>query len=117
MDTGRNWLRQRGTEEDDKVGFIELFYDLIFVFSIVQLSHTMAHHYSVLGMAEAAVMILAVWWVWIYTAWATNWLNPDCMPVRLMLFVLMFLGLVLSTSIPEAFAGRGALFAGAYVAM
>ncbi|ARO30471.1 low temperature requirement LtrA-like protein [Rhizobium sp. NXC14] len=62
-------------------------------------------------------MTFAVWWVWIFTAWVTNWLDPDKKPVRGMLVVLMMLGLVLSASIPEAFGDKGLLFAGAYVTM
>jgi low temperature requirement protein LtrA len=55
--------------------------------------------------------------VWIYTAWATNWVDPQRTPVRLMLFALMLAGLVLSTSIPQAFGSRGLAFAAAYAAM
>jgi low temperature requirement protein LtrA len=45
----------------------------------------------------------------------TNWLDPAKWPVRLMLLALMLAGLVLSTSIPEAFGDRGIYFAGAYI--
>ena len=61
--------------------------------------------------------MMAVWWVWIYTSWITNWLDPERPPVRLMLFVLMVAGLVMSASIPQAFGARGLAFAGAYVFM
>ncbi len=60
---------------------------------------------------------MAVWWVWIYTSWVTNWLDPEKTPVRLLLFGLMLAGLVLSTSIPQAFESKGLAFAGAYVVM
>jgi low temperature requirement protein LtrA len=56
---------------------------------------------------------VAVWWVWIYTSWVTNWLDPERTPVRLLLFA----GLMLSASPPEAFADEGLAFALAYVAM
>ena len=49
------------------------------------------------------MLFLAVWWVWVYTSWITNWLNPELTPVRILLFLLMLGGLVLSTSIPPAF--------------
>ena len=62
-------------------------------------------------------MFLAVWWVWIYTSWVTNWLDPERTPVRLLLFALMLAGLVLSTSIPQAFDAKGLAFALAYVFM
>ena len=114
---GKNWLRAKGTAGASRVTFLDLFFDLVFVFSISQLSHALAAHYTPLGAAEAALMTFAVWWVWIFTAWATNWLDPDKMPVRGMLVALMMLGLLLSASIPEAFGDKGLLFAGAYVAM
>ena len=115
--TRKNWLRAKGSAAGSKVTFLELFFDLVFVFSISQLSHALAAHYTPLGAAEAALMTFAVWWVWIFTTWVTNWLDPDKMPVRGMLVVLMMLGLVLSASIPEAFGDKGLLFAGAYMAM
>jgi low temperature requirement protein LtrA len=111
------FLRARGTADEGKVAFAELFFDLIFVLTIIQLSHSLAAHYSLLGLAEAAILMLAVWWVWIYTTWATNWLDPDKAPVRVLLFVLMFLGLMLSIAIPSAFGAAGWLFAVTYVAM
>ena len=54
---------------------------------------------------------MAVWWVWVFTSWVTNWLDPEQPPVRLLLLVLMLAGLVLSTSLPEAFGDRGLAFA------
>lgn len=113
----RNWLRVKGSPGGSRVSFLELFFDLVFVFSISQLSHALAAHYTPLGALEAGLMTFAVWWVWIFTAWVTNWLDPEKMPVRGMLVVLMLLGLVLSASIPEAFGDKGLLFAGAYVLM
>lgn len=111
------FLRARGTAQEGKVAFAELFFDLVFVLTIIQLSHSLAARYSPLGLAEAAMLTLAVWWVWIYTTWATNWLDPDKAPVRLLLFALMFLGLMLSIAIPTAFDAGGLLFALTYVAM
>jgi low temperature requirement protein LtrA len=109
----RSLLREREGEEA-RVGFAELFFDLVFVFAVTQLSHFLLHHFTVLGAIETVIMLMAVWWVWIYTSWVTNWLDPGKTAVRLMLFVLMLAGLVLSTSIPEAFEGRGLPFALAY---
>ena len=112
-----DWMRERREGEDDKVAFPELFFDLVFVFSLIQLSHTLAGHYSLMGALEALLMILAVWWVWIFTTWVTNWLDPDRMPVRAMLFALMFGALLLSTAINDAFGDKALLFAISYVAM
>jgi low temperature requirement protein LtrA len=95
----------------------ELFFDLVFVFAVTQLSHTLLHHFTPHGAVQVTLLFLAVWWVWVYTTWVTNWLDPDQTPVRILLFLLMLGGIVLSTSIPTAFEGRGLWFAGAYAAM
>lgn len=112
-----NHLRRRGGQHDGRVTYVELFFDLVFVFAVTQLSHGLLHHMTPLGALETGLLMMAVWWVWIYTSWITNWLDPERTPVRLMLFVLMAAGLVLSASIPEAFASHGPAFAGAYVFM
>jgi low temperature requirement protein LtrA len=106
-----NHLRQRGGHDSGRVTYVELFFDLVFVFAVTQLSHGLLHHLTLLGALETGLLMMAVWWVWIYTSWITNWLDPERMPVRLLLFVLMAAGIVLSASIPTAFAERGLSFA------
>src|SRR6266700_1911421 len=91
--------------------------ELVFVFAVTQVSHTLLHHFTPLGAVEVTLLFLAVWWVWVYTAWVTNWLNPDLTPVRILIFLMMLGGLVLSTTIPTAFDGRGLWFAIAYATM
>ncbi|HZL20358.1 MAG TPA: low temperature requirement protein A [Polyangia bacterium] len=114
---GASLFRARSPGSHRAVTFVELFFDLVFVFAVTQLSHELRAHFSPLGLLETAMLMLAVWWVWIFTAWITNWLDPDRTPVRLMLLVLMLFGLVLSSSIPEAFEHRGLIFALAFVGM
>ncbi len=96
---------------------VELFFDLVFVFAVTQLSHLLINHLTLTGAAQTGLLLIAVWWVWIYTSWVTNWLDPDSLPVRLLLFALMIAGLVLSASIPGAFETRALPFALAYVVM
>lgn len=115
--TTRSMLRAAPTHGHHRVTFVELFFDLVFVFAITQISHSLLEHFSLLGVIETMMLLLAVWWVWIYTSWTTNWLDPDKPPIRLLLFALMLLGLVMSTSIPKAFESRGLAFALALVAM
>jgi low temperature requirement protein LtrA len=103
--------------QHSRVTYAELFFDLVFVFAVTQVSHTLLGRFTPLGALQTTLLFLAVWWVWVYTAWVTNWLNPELTPVRLLLFVLMLGGLVLSTSIPKAFESRGLWFAAAYAAM
>lgn len=103
--------------QHSRVTYAELFFDLVFVFAVTQISHTLLGRFTPLGVVQVTVLFLAVWWVWVYTTWITNWLNPELTPVRILLFALMLGGLVLSTSIPSAFEGRGLWFAAAYAAM
>jgi len=100
-----------------RVTYAELFFDLVFVYAVTQISHTLLGRFTLLGATQVTLLFLAVWWVWVYTTWITNWLNPELTPVRILLFLLMLGGLVLSTSIPTAFEGRGLWFATAYAAM
>jgi low temperature requirement protein LtrA len=103
--------------QHNRVTYAELFFDLVFVYAITQISHTLLGRFTPLGALQVTLLFLAVWWVWVYTTWITNWLNPELTPVRILLFLLMLGGLVLSTSIPTAFDGRGLWFAVAYAAM
>ncbi len=112
-----NALRDRSASEAPAVTTIELFFDLVYVFAVTQLSHHLLEHLSPRGALETLVLFLAVWWAWNYTAWATNWIDPDRSPVRLLLIVLMLISLIMSAAIPQAFAGRAVAFAAAYVAI
>lgn len=112
----RSLLRNHGGGHAP-VSNLELFFDLVFVFAITQLSHFFGHHIGWLGFAEGLMLFLALWWAWIYTTWVTNWLNPDRLPVRLMMLMLMLLSLGMAIVLPKAFAGAGLGFAGCYVAM
>lgn len=95
---------------------VELFFDLVFVFAITQLSHTLLADLTPAGALRVGMLFLGTWWLWIFTAWATNWLDPDSAPARLMLFALMLLGLCMSAALPHAFDRLGLVFALAYVA-
>lgn len=113
----RNLLRPEGRERSDRVTFVELFFDLIFVFALTQLSRFLSENQSLLGIVESTILVLALWWVWIYTTWVTNWLDPAQLPVRGVVIVLALIGLVMSTSIYDSFADRGLVFAIAYVVL
>ncbi|MEW2147128.1 low temperature requirement protein A [Micromonospora vinacea] len=94
---------------------MELFFDLVFIFTTTQLAHYLIAHPDWRGAARTALLLALVWLVWIYTAWGTNWLRPDQAPVRALLIALMLGSLLLSAAIPEAFAGSGLVFALVYM--
>ena len=118
----RSWAGARSSLRreaggDQRASTLELFYDLVFVFAITQVSHLLLEHLDWQGAAQSAFVLLVVWWSWNYTAWATNELNPASIAVRLLLIALMLLSLLMAIAIPDAFGERALLFAGSYVAI
>lgn len=115
MDRERLLRRRDGGEQ--RVTFFELFFDLVFVFAITQLSHLLLDHLTLQGAFQTAILLAAVWWSWMYTTWMTNRFDPDRVPVRLLLIGIMFISLVMSSAIPAAFEDRGLIFAVSYAAI
>jgi low temperature requirement protein LtrA len=72
--------RPRVPNQHSRVTYAELFFDLVFAFAVTQLSHTLLAEFTPLGALQTTLLFLAVWWLWIYTAWVTNWLNPELTP-------------------------------------
>jgi low temperature requirement protein LtrA len=97
----------RRTAGAARVTNVELFFDLVYVFAVTQLSHHLLHNPTVTGALQTALLLAMVWLVWAYTAWVTNWLDPQRMPVRLLLIALLLVALVMWAAIPEAFGSRG----------
>ncbi|WP_423068755.1 low temperature requirement protein A [Devosia sp. CN2-171] len=108
-------LRERRAGRHAEVTSVELFFDLVFVIAVTQVSHSLLEHLTWVGALQSAMLLLTIWWAWIDTAWITNWLDPQKPLVRLLLFTLMGIGLVISSSLPEAFGERGLAFAMAFV--
>ena len=99
-------LRGPAHDGHQAVGFAELFFDLVYVFAITQLSHYLLGHSDPLGIMQGIILFLAVWWGWIYMTWATNWVDPDRGAVRAMIFLVMLAGLVMAAAIADR-AGPG----------
>jgi low temperature requirement protein LtrA len=109
-------LRSRaGTAE--RVTNVELFFDLVYVFAVTQLSHYLVDHRTVGGALQALLLLSMVWLAWAYTTWVTNWLDPERIPVRLMLLGLALVSLVMSAALPDAFGRRGLAVGLAYAVM
>ncbi|HMX71109.1 MAG TPA: low temperature requirement protein A [Solirubrobacterales bacterium] len=108
---------RRNPDEHYGASNLELFFDLVFVFAITQVSHLLLENLTWRGALEAAMVLLVVWWAWQYTTWATNELDTDRMPVRFVLLVIMMACLLMAVAIPEAFGDKGLLFALSYVAI
>ena len=109
--------RRRVGEEGQRATTLELFYDLVFVFAITQVSHLLLAHLTWEGAGQALLVLLVVWWSWNYTTWVTNELDPESTSVRLLMIALMLASLTMAVAIPEAFGDRALLFAVSYVAI
>lgn len=100
-----------------RVTYEELFFDLVYVFAVTQLSHHLLHHLDLAGVLQTLVLWFAVWLGWQYACWVSNWFDPEAPRIRGLMFGTMLLALLMSSSIPEAFADRAWIFAGAYATM
>jgi low temperature requirement protein LtrA len=103
--------------EEQRATFFELFFDLVYVFGVTQLSHHLLADISWSGVAETAFMLVALYWAWNYTTWMTNWFDPDTVPVRLVLVFVMLASLLMAVAIPEGFGERTLLFACSYAGL
>jgi low temperature requirement protein LtrA len=113
-------LRERPDSGHVEVTNTELFFDLVYVFAIIQLSEHLLGDLTLLGAAQSGVLFLGVWWAWNYTAWATGWLDPRSRGGVLVLASAMALSLAMAASIPDAFThghSRAPAFALAYVVL
>ena len=99
------------------VSNLELFFDLVFVFAVTQLSHTLLGNLNWLGLTQTALLFFAVWWAWMYTTWATNWIDPDRPANRVVIGAVMIASLLMACAAPTAFGPDGAVFVGAYLAI
>ncbi|WP_346840070.1 low temperature requirement protein A [Microbulbifer sp. SAOS-129_SWC] len=110
-------FRVKGSAREHKVDFVELFFDLVFVYAITQTTHLLIASPGLAGVYRFFLILLSVWWVWVFTAWVTNWLDPQKVPVKLLLFALMFAGMLMAIAIPHAFDQAAWLFAASYLFM
>src|ERR671921_613978 len=105
--------RPAGTEQ--RATWLELFYDLVFVFAVTQISHLLLAHLTWEGLGQSALLLLVVWWSWNYTTWVTNELDPESPVVRLLMIALMLASLLMAAALPEAFGSEAGRFVAAGV--
>jgi low temperature requirement protein LtrA len=97
-----------------RVSWAELFFDLVFVFAITQLSGLLHDDHGWSGVGRAVVVFLPIYWVWVGTTMQTNRRDLDRPMERVALFFVALCGLMMALAVPEAYGERGILFAAAY---
>ena len=100
--------------EEARVTPLELFFDLVFVFALTQVTATMADDPTWAGLGRGMLVLAAVWWAWVGYAWLTNLVDPDSVRNRLVVFAAMAALLVVALAVPQAFGADAWLFAIAY---
>ncbi|HXG75451.1 MAG TPA: low temperature requirement protein A [Gaiellaceae bacterium] len=100
---------------EQRVTPLELFFDLVFVYAITQVTLSMSNDPSWAGVARGLLVLAAVWWAWTGYAWLTNTLEPEQGAVRAGVLAAMAAMLVVALAVPGAFAGDAVLFGVAYL--
>jgi len=109
-----------GTRTQDRVETYELFFDLVYVFTLIQITRTIAADGSLTGIVHGTVVLLIVWWVWVVFTTMANMGLPesDHRDWRPLIFTAaMGLVLLMAVSIPEAFWKDSKLFAYSYLGL
>ena len=101
-------------EEERKTSYIELFFDLVFVFAFTQVTALILEDTTVEGFARAALVLAMVWWAWSAYAWMTNAIDIENTVTRLIIFAAMAAGFFMALAVPDAFQDEAAWFAVAY---
>ena len=107
-------MRERQDESEQRVTPLELFFDLVFVFAITQVTGFLAENSTWEGLLRGLFLLGALWWAWASYAWLTNTLNPEEGAVRIAVFGSMAAMLIVSLATPHAFDVDGVVFGIAY---
>ncbi|MEU8501781.1 low temperature requirement protein A [Streptomyces lavendulae] len=99
---------------EKKVAWSELFFDLVLVFAVTQVSALLHHDHGWAGTGRALIVFVPVYWVWVGNTVHANTHDADLPLNRLGLFAAGLCGLMMALALPGAFGDRGVLFAGAY---
>jgi low temperature requirement protein LtrA len=108
-------MRVEASAREERVTPLELFFDLVFVFAITQVTTLLSNDPTWSGLLRGLIVLAALWWAWAAYAWLTNTLNPEEGLVRIAMFVVMGAMLVCALAVPEAFGDHGVIFGVAYL--
>jgi low temperature requirement protein LtrA len=99
---------------EKRVAPLELFFDLVFVFALTQVTLLMSNHPTWEGLGQGLLVLALLWWAWGAYAWLTNYIAADEGVERLLMFAVMGAFLVAALAVPEAYGDDPLLFAVAY---
>src|SRR5918997_3279500 len=103
------------SEREQRVTPLELFFDLVFVFGLTQVTALMSDDPTWRGLGRGLLVLAALWWAWSGYAWLTNAVEPEEGSVRAAMVGAMAAMLVVALAVPHAFGDDGVLFGAAYL--
>jgi low temperature requirement protein LtrA len=108
-------MTESGDLPERRVTPLELFFDLVFVFALTQVTGFLADHLTWIGMLQGATLLVVLWWAWGGYSWLTNAVPAEeVIPARVVILTAMAAMLVASLAVPDAFGEYGVLFGLAY---
>lgn len=113
----RNKPPVRDPESPRRVTLLELFFDLVYVVALTLVSRGLVDGLGWERALQSLLILMALWWTWAITTLVTDMYDPERPEIKLLIVAVMFGALLMTTTIPEAFAGRGLVFAATYVAI
>jgi low temperature requirement protein LtrA len=108
-------MAEAQVEHEQRVTPLELFFDLVVVFAITQVTTMLADSPTWGGLLRGLLVLGTLWWAWAAYAWLTNTLDPEEGGVRLAVFAAMAAMLIVSLAVPDAFGSGGVVFGIAYL--
>ena len=106
-----------GKPQDQSADFVELFFDLVFVFAITQVTHLTAHHLDMQGVLRSLLIFWLVWWAWSQFTWSLNLADTSTRDIRAGTLVSTAVAFVLAVSVDLAFEAGVMWFAVPYILM
>jgi low temperature requirement protein LtrA len=117
MKAGKPEGRLQRSRDLRRSTLVELFFDLVFVFALTQLSQALIRQLTWGEFLRVLLLTMAVWWAWSVTAWVTDLYESQQPGIQWLVIAVMFGVLLMASALPEAFDQRGLVFAGAYVTL
>src|SRR5437016_3206665 len=108
-------MDDHGAEREQRVTPLELFFDLVFVFAITQVTSFLSRNSTWGGLLRALLLLGMLWWAWSAYAWLTNTLDPEEGAVRLAMLAAVAAMLIVSLAAPQAFGQDGVIFGVTYL--
>jgi low temperature requirement protein LtrA len=106
----------RGTEEQGAT-FVELFFDLVFVFAVTQVTAALAADLTLAGLGRALIIFWLVWWAWTQYTWSLNEADTEHRSIRLLTLVAAGLAFLMAVTVPTIGAVAGWLFPLSYLVL